>query len=205
MGEGVQAFPLQWPNGWVRAKYRRAASFKQTTSRGWLGELTVATARERLQRELDLLRAGYITLSTNIELRLDGLPRSGQSEPADPGVAVYFCLNGKQTVLACDRWNRVADNIAAIAKHIEAIRGMDRWGVGTAAQVFAGYQALPAPEQWWQVLGIERTAGRDEVNRAYRDKARTAHPDQGGSDAAMARLNSARDQALSTPSPDARS
>ena len=70
-------------------------------------------------------------ISTNLKLRLDGLPRSDQATPADPGVAVYFELDGKTIVLACDKWNRVADNIYAIAKHVDALRGQDRWGVGT--------------------------------------------------------------------------
>jgi curved DNA-binding protein CbpA len=33
------------------------------------------------------------------------------------------------------------------------------------------------------------------IDAAYRELAATAHPDRGGSDAAMARLNLARDQA----------
>lgn len=194
----VSAYPLQWPAGWPRAKTRIRASFGKKTwdsSYRWqsASRLTVADARQRLQDELDRLGARYVTLSTNIELRMDGMPRSGQAEPADPGAAVYFRLDGKPIVLACDKWDRAADNIAAIAKHIEALRGMDRWGVGSTKQAFAGYEALPAPEQWWQVLGVPQTASKEEIRAAYRRLAREAHPDQGGSDAAMARLNAARD------------
>lgn len=194
----AEAYPLQWPAGWPRAKRREPARFG-TTGRSRYGNrerLTIAEARERLADELERLGARYVTLSSNLELRLDGAPRSGQAEPLDPGVAVYFRLDEKDTVLACDKWDRAADNIAAVAKHIEALRGIDRWGVGTAAQAFAGYQALPAPEQWWQVLGISERASRDEINAAYRAKAMRAHPDSGGSDAAMARLNAARDDGL---------
>ena len=194
----TQAYPLQWPATWPRARYRTRAAFGTTgrSREGFKQSLTVAEARERLSDELDKLNARYVTLSTNMELRLDGAPRSGQSEPGDVGVAVYFQLAGKDTVLACDKWDRVADNIAAIAKHIDALRGMERWGVGTAAQAFAGYQALPAPEQWWQVLGVNPEASPEHINAAYRQHARTAHPDTGGSTAAMARINAARDQGL---------
>ena len=189
----TQAYPLQWPVGWPRTKTRTTARFGQKDARGWHRQATIATARERLQGQLDLLRAGNPVLSTNVELRLDGQPRSDRTDPADPGVAVYFTLRGKPTTLACDRWDRVADNIVALAKHIEALRGMDRWGVGTADQVFAGYQSLPAPEQWWQVLGIDQGATVEVIDAAWRAKARDAHPDRGGTDAAMARLNAARD------------
>lgn len=199
MDQTVPAYPLAWPSGWPRARSRQRAPFG-TTSRSRNGSrdpLTVAEARGRLSEELDRLGARYVTLSTNIELRLDGQPRSGQPEPRDPGVAVYFQLKGKATVLACDKWDRAADNIAAVAKHIEALRGIDRWGVGSVEQAFAGYQALPEPEQWWQVLGISPVATTDDITRAYRTKAREAHPDAGGSDAAMARLNAARSAAIS--------
>jgi hypothetical protein len=192
------AYPLHWPLGRPRARSRDHAQFG-TTGRSHSRsrqQLTVAESRSRLQDELDRLGAREVILSTNLELRLDGAPRSGQADPGDPGAALYFKLKGRDTVLACDKWDRVADNIAAIAKHIEALRGIERWGVGTIEQAFAGYQALPAPEQWWQVLGLTESATRAEIVVAYRQLASKAHPDTGGSNAAMARLNAARDDAL---------
>nr|MBA4770786.1 J domain-containing protein [Sphingobium sp.] len=192
----TQAYPLQWPAGWPRARQRVTARFQQRKSDGWMGQVTIAVARERLQRELDLLGASYPTLSTNVELRLDGQPRSDRRDPVDTGAAVYFRLQGKDIALACDKWDRVADNITAIAKHIEAMRGMDRWGLGTAAQAFAGYERLAAPEHWTEILGLTKWATRAGINQAYRSLAQAAHPDRGGSDAAMARLNAARDAAL---------
>jgi len=191
-----EAYPLQWPTGWPRTSRPRTSTFGTTSRSSYKKALTVADARDRLSEQLELIRARYVTLSTNLELRLDGQPRSGQRDPDDKGVAVYFQLAGKDTVLACDKWSAVADNIAAIAKHIDALRGMDRWGVGTAAQAFAGYQALPEPDQWWQILGCGSNAGPDEITAAYRGLARKAHPDTGGSDWAMARLNAARDAGL---------
>lgn len=188
------AFPLTWPAGWPRARARGQAKFSQKGNDGWAKSVTVATARERLQREVDLLGAKDCILSTNVELRLDGQPRSDRGDPADHGVALYFKLKGRDTVLACDRWFRVADNIVAIAKHIEAIRGMDRWGVGTVEQVFTGYQALPAPEQWWTVLGVNSTANVEQIETAWRSKIANCHPDRGGSEAQAARINWARDE-----------
>ncbi|MGY2732353.1 J domain-containing protein [Sphingomonas sp. UYP23] len=191
----TQAYPLQWPTGWPRAQARASAPFKQRGSDGWMKSATIATARERLQRELDLLRVSLVTLSTNVELRLDGQPRSDRGDPSDPGVAVYFTLKGKQTVLACDRWTRVADNIVALAKHIEALRGMDRWGVGTAEQAFAGYQALPAPiaqRHWTAVLALHTDASIEEINAEYRHRAKAAV----GDDRKLLDLNLARDAAI---------
>lgn len=204
----TQAFPLQWPASRPRTKSLvRAAFNKKVTKPGKTyttnEALTVADAIGRLQREVDLLGARQYVLSTNLELRLDGLPRSSQAEPSDRGVALYFHLGGKPHCLPCDRYDRVADNIAAIAKHIEATRAIERYGVATMSEMFTGFVSLPSysGNHWSDVLGVSRSATTAEINAAYRDKAKAAHSDAGGSDAAMSRLNVARDQALKERTP----
>ena len=190
-----QAYPLAWPTGWKRTEgyQRKPAPFKSYGS-----EVTIFVARTRLADQLDLLRANNVVLSTNVELRADGQPRSDRRAPMDPGVAVYFDLKRRPTVLACDKWDRVADNIVALAKHIEAMRGMDRWGVGTLEQAFTGYQALPAPDPWWKVLGLSGpNVTRSDIIIAYRKSSQAAHPDRpGGSHDKMAAVNAARDAGL---------
>lgn len=195
MSDAITAFPLCWPAGWPRSRAQSTARFSARGGDGWHKAVSIATARDRLQRELDMLGARYPTLSTNVELRLDGQPRSDRRDPLDTGAAIYFRLKGKDIALACDRWDRVADNIVAIAKHIEAMRGMDRWGVGTASQAFAGYERLASPEQWWEVLGVSSSATRIDIERAYRAKAKTAHPDAGGSRSDWDRLAGAYERA----------
>lgn len=199
----TQAHPLAWPAGWPRAQFRSHSPFhkRKDTGRGYANkvDVTMAVARKQLGRELDLIGARCIVLSTNVELNLNGEPRGDRARPSDVGVACYFKLKDRDTVLACDKWLRVEDNIVAIAKHIEALRGQQRWGVGSVEQAFTGYQALPAPEQWWQVLGTGPNANVDEINAAWRKLSAAAHPDRpGGSDAAQARINAARDTALSS-------
>lgn len=198
-----QRYPLSWPSGWARTKYRQPATFR--TSREVTVEgstvreskrLSVTDAIRRLSQQMTLLGATNEVLSTNIPTRLDGLPRAGQPEPSDPGAAVYFKLNGKPRALACDKWDRVADNIAAIAQHVDAIRRIDRYGVGTIEQAFAGYTALPpSADDWRAVFGLNGGATLDAVEAKYRELARTCHPDVGGDPLQMARLNTARDAA----------
>lgn len=194
------AFPLAWPMQRHRtpAAQRRPASFGTTGRGGGKKPLTTNEARDRLQNELDRLRAGSAVLSTNVELRLDGQPRSGR-EPDDPGVAVYFHLAGRPHCMPCDTYSRVADNIAAVAAHIEATRAIERHGVASVAEMFVGFVALPIPTKpasWRAVLGIGPQAGRNEIETAFRRLARERHPDRGGSDADMAALNAARQEGL---------
>ena len=123
-------------------------------------------------------------MSTNVPTRQDGYPRSNaQEDRSDPGVAVYFTLGGGPKVLACDRWDRVADNIAAIAAHVGALRGQERWGVGSLEQAFAGYAALPARAtsgSWREVLEVGPDAELNAARAAYTRLVRAAHPDHGG-------------------------
>lgn len=50
----------------------------------------------------------------------------------------------------------------------------------------------PGPSQEdYRVLGVDPDASDDEVRDAYRDKVRELHPDQGGDEAAFARVNEA--------------
>src|SRR5690606_4273383 len=132
----------------------------------------------------------------------DGLPRSGQAEPRDPGVALYFQLDGQPHCMPCDTYDRVADNIAAIAKHIEATRAIDRFGVASVREMFTGFQALPAPgakRPWREVFGFGPTEpiGLNYLNERFRAKSKAVHPDApGGSHDAMAELNTAKADAL---------
>lgn len=198
MSEEPQASPLHWPILKPRtpAGRRTRAAFSREPSHA----TTVGRERQHLAREMRLLGVRSYLISTNLALRLDGEPRSGQGEPADPGVAVYFTLAKRPTVLACDRWDRVADNLRAIVKHIEAIRGQDRWGVGTIEQAFAGYAALPAPSEaqsgarsWREVMGFgpREFVNVTELGIRYRALAK----ERSGDEAALRDLNVARDQA----------
>jgi hypothetical protein len=191
---------LQWPTGWKRTTVRQFSRFG-TRHHDTKRRTTLSGALEFLQAELDRLGAKEAVLSTNLETRIDGMPRGQQAQPADPGAAVYFLLKGHKRVLACDSWDQVQCNILAIAKHIEALRGMERWGVGSIEQAFTGYAALPAPGQGtgsraWEILGIPAGSDEQAVRLAFKGKAMAAHPDRGGSPDAWHTLNEAFTDAL---------
>ncbi|MCD6674897.1 MAG: DnaJ domain-containing protein [Burkholderiaceae bacterium] len=195
MSEPIEAFPLCWPAGRKRTSWRESAPFKTTFSR----------ARDAIVREVELLTgtrcwgSANVVISTNIPLRRDGLPLANQRKPDDVGVAVYFTYKQQQRCFACDRWDKIEDNMQAIAKTIDALRGIARWGTGDMLDAaFTGFAALPAPgaaREWWEVLGVARTASIDEARAAYRRAASEAHPDRGGDDARMAEVNRAWQQA----------
>lgn len=199
-------YPLSWPQGWkrtaaedrVRAKFGKSETKYSSANPGYSWkekkDLSIAQALQRLFIQLDRLDAAEVIVSTNVETRLDGTPRSDRRAPSDPGVAVYFKIAGKPRVLAVDKWDRVADNIAALAAHIDAIRCQERYGVGTLEQAFAGYMALAAPassQAWWKVLNFNEKPTLERAEAAYKQLAMKAHPDNGGSHEEMSKINAA--------------
>lgn len=184
---GAEKYPLHWPAGWPRTRSPQRSRF----------EASFAKTSDNLFGQIKLLGGQYVVLSTNVALRQDGIPYANMAQPKDKGVAVYFMRRGRQMVFACDRWNAVEDNMRAIEKTIDAIRGIERWGASEMMErAFAAFEALPSPKSCWDILGVRPGSSSDEISAAYRSKARAAHPDTGGSETAMAELNRARDEAL---------
>lgn len=200
----TQAYPLSWPTGWKRTPRHQILTSKfhklnrnnwEEGYRGMRSKVTIAQAVEMVMHERWLLRAGSVKISSNLTLTTYGEPRSGQREPDDHGVAVYFELKRQACVLACDKWSTCADNLAAIAKHLDALRAQERYGVGTVEQAFTGYAALPPPKTWRDVLGINSN-NIEDVEKIYKVLAKTLHPDQpSGSNEKMVQLNAAIDAA----------
>lgn len=214
MRKHIPAYPLQWPSGWQRtnAAQRKRASFRSGKS-GWNGdryqsanEVTIAEGTRRVLHEIRAFtRSGQrwvinpdsVVISSNLELRNDGLPRSGQRAPADPGVAVYWTHSGGETrCMAIDRYDRVADNLAAIAATLEAMRAIERHG---GAQIldraFTGFTAIEhSGSHWAEVLGVPVTASRAEIDTAYRRLRSIHHPDKGGDPAAFQRVQKAYEE-----------
>lgn len=189
----VTAYPLQWPFGRQRRASRVEGRFHvgQAQRKG-VRYVTVDDARTRLAVELDRMGATDSILSSNVVLRVNGQPRSGQPNPVDPGAAVYFKWKGKRYALACDRFTEVAQNIAGIAAHIEATRTIERHGCASLEQMFTGFQALPAPkgpDDWFTILNRPKT--KEQAELTFRIKMLTAHPDHGGSTDDAAALNAA--------------
>jgi len=186
----TEAYPLAWPPHRPRTKRRQRSQFHSSFD----------VARDGLMDELRRMGARLPVLSTNVPLRRDGLPYAVQKEPDDPGVAVYFEWKGRQMAFACDRWDRVRDNVQAVRHTIAALRGLDRWGTGDMVEAaFRGFEALPPPDasdrQWRDVLNLTSMDGLQEAEASYRHLATERHPDRGGSTEQMAELNAAIRQA----------
>lgn len=197
MSNPIQAFPLHWPAGWRRTPaHDRIRSMFRSSRR----ELSVMDGVGRVIFELTTMGVAQedVVISTNIPLRLDGLPKSNTADPLDVGAAVYWRYYDETQCLAIDLYHRVADNLAAIASTLNDLRSIERHGGAIILnRVYQGLTALPAPESWWQVLGLKGPdASEADIRRAHRALISEHHPDTGGDNDMAARVNRARDQGL---------
>ncbi len=213
----VEAYPLYWPENRARTDRSRRENARF--------EMRFARARDEVSRQIELLCGRYsapsIVISTNLPLRRDGLPLASQRPPDDTGVAVYFMYKKKQTCFACDRWLKIEDNMQAIAKTIDALRGVARWGTGDMLEAaFTGFMALPPPDsgtfsntydaakwivevsnevydpalQKFAITALQHKPTPEEALRVLRIAKRNCHPDKdGGSQAKFIKLQKAQE------------
>lgn len=187
-------YPLHWPEGWPRTPAHKRRKSAYTVSE--------TSAREDLLHSLRLMGGSKVILSTNVELRLDGLPYANRRAPVDPGVAVYWTRNAVEESMAIDIHPTVRENYRAIGQAIDALRQLDRCGAPEVLKrAFTGFAALPekaSESSWRAVMGFGSRDGITSIDvlERFRKLSKVAHPDAGGTSEFFIRLCQARDAAL---------
>lgn len=159
MSNTIEAFPLQWPLGFERSKVKEYSNFK----------CTLAQARDGVLYELEKLGATNYRISSNVPVKRDGqMYGSMKAIDGDNGIAVYFTWKGKQRVLACDAYYSLWENLRAIEKSLDAMRGLGRWKVSNILDAaFTGFKTLAESND----LGFEVT------KENYKALVKKYHPD----------------------------
>ncbi len=176
-----------------------------------------------LERELEHLSARRIVVQVDLqsgEIRNDGWPRS-TARPRTPGVVVGFDSRHGPLTYTCATYDSWEANIRAISLTLSALRAVTRYGAVKGSEQYKGFRALPegearAPIQAETFASVEDAARHliavagyrgfhpergptlvcddpEVLSRLYRDAAKKAHPDAGGTAEAMAKVNAARD------------
>lgn len=200
-------YPLSWPENVPRSRWRDQSAFDK--KRGF------TVARDGVYKQLDMMHANHVVITSNLPLRSTGVPySSGPGQIADPGIAVWWVKKGTEHAIACDRWQTCVENMRAIEKTLDAIRGIARWGTAEMVdRAFAGFAALPAgsgteygvapvrepPKTWREIFGVNiepwASLPPDDllaiVKARHREKLKECHPDKGGDAALAVQLNAA--------------
>lgn len=211
----ITSYPLCWPAGWRRTRPgdRKRAQFGKSVRQysgdgqsSWTKkrEITINDGITRILAELRAMgvESWNVIISSDLRLRQDGLPISSQpTSHLDQGAAVYWRAGKDQRrCMAIDRYDRIADNLAAIAATLSAMRAIERHGGAEILdRAFTGFVALAAPavqDLPHEILGVDERAAPNEIEYAYKRLAAQHHPDKGGSTEQMARINAARDAML---------
>ena len=184
----IQAYPLTWPAGWPKTNKKLSSRFKTT----------VPAALKNVRNSLVLFGKDSGTPTTDIIISSN--VTLGNERPKDNGVAVWFTWEGKQLCIAVDRYDSVQENLQAIHLIIESRRTeLRHGGLHLLRQAFSGFKALPeasGSETWYKILGVKTNANADEIKSAYIAKAKTAHPDAGGSSELFNKIKTAYEQGI---------
>lgn len=173
----TEQYPLQWPAGWPRTQSPKSSAFKPGSPHGEAADIA---------RQLRLMGAKNVVINSNMMYKNDGTPYARQGNIEDTGVAVYFELNNGQQCIPCDKWRAIGENMRAINKTIEALRGLDRWGAKEMVDAaFRGFKALPESiimgagqsRAWYEVLQVSQDADSEIVRAAWRRLIARYHPD----------------------------
>lgn len=109
------------------------------------------------------------------DVRKDGMPRADARPHRHPGVEISFDSQYGRLTYATDVFTDWRDNVRAIAKGLEALRAVDRWGVAKRGQQYAGFALLSAGPSL-EELGRQLVETHGSVTAAMR----ATHPDTGG-------------------------
>ena len=155
-----------WPGEPKAYTERRRGPFKSTPGR---------TLRD-LQRELGLLRASEVMIRgywQDKDFRRDGSLRA-DARPTNPGVIVEYYVDDEKYRVACDTFQFWEDNLKAIAKTLENLRAIARYGVVKGEQ-YVGFKALPekasetlTPDAALTIISSEAGIPKDQLNDAER-------------------------------------
>ena len=191
------------PQGRVRGKYRAS----------------MQTTMKDLQRELEHLGARSIVFEIDCpegDIRLDGWGPRADARVSSPTVIVSFNSRFGPLRYVSTNFDTWQANLRAIAVGLHRLRLIDDSGISRRGEQYTGWKQLPSGDgfatAYEAAVYLAAAAGYGEhqqdgvaqqmaTNRnlfleVYRMAARNAHPDVGGTQAAMSRVNRARERFL---------
>lgn len=156
-----------WP---YQPRIRAIAPFRM----GWEASL------DSLELEVERLKGEDLVLGVVVDpaqIGISGMLKAGgRTAFRHRGVEVSFETPARgRLIFHTDAYANVTQNIRAIAAGLEALRAVDRYGITSTAEQYAGFAQLTAggPDaQRGQVL-VDRAGGMRQALMAH-------HPDRGG-------------------------
>ena len=108
----------------------------------------------------------------------------------------FFRLHGKGGIRKHDRIDVVCEQHMAIVTHATLVVTTTGIGIGFEVQQYGEALVVEIGHMTpFERLGVKMSANKNEIETAYRERAKALHPDKGGDKSQMQALNKARDEA----------
>jgi hypothetical protein len=194
-----------WPDGMTVAPIREwpgaltARRQRSNFSASWSATLSLLTSE---LRHLGAKDRELLVAIRPEDFRLDGKPRANAKQE-HPGVILSFDAKVGHLSYAVDTFDRWQDNVRGIAKSLEALRMVDRYGTTKHGEQYRGFMAIEAAaapsgfatvDEALHFIGILAQAEPDRANAravraVMRAAQRAAHPDADGDAATFQRVS----------------
>lgn len=134
---------------------------------------------------------------------------------------IVFDRNGRRYVFRCRKWPVALDNFRAAQRTISLLySAMEEYGVAQTLtdiksgqkrtsdpfeRFFLPFEATPddtvlllgsGVNSWWEILGVSKSAAKQEIINAFRALAHVHHPDHGGNPDDFKRIRQAYEDGL---------
>lgn len=152
-------------------EFHASPTFSNPFRAGW------SDTMELLEREITKLGSHAVVIElalTEAEIRLDGWPRAS-ARPSHPGVVVSFDSRHGPLRYGTDAFSNWQANVWAIALGLEALRKVERYGIGKRGEQYQGWRQLESGGP-----SINRGRALIKEHGSTTKALQATHPDRGG-------------------------
>lgn len=146
-----------------------------------------------LEREIGLAKGTDVLIgvvANDDQFRIDGTPRTGFKVRYRGAEVSYDSPDRGRVVFHTDAFRTLQENLRAISQGLTALRAIDRYGITTSGQQYAGFAQLTAGGP-----SADRGAALVAAAGGLTEALKKHHPDHGGEAAAFADVQAYRKRA----------
>jgi hypothetical protein len=186
--DGIMEYPLCWPEDWkVTPDADRRTGVMLGSLWGQFVRLEFITRKFNTEK---------FVISCNVPPHMRRQDKCNRL--SEPGVAVYFGLNGFVFTLACDTHNDVKYNLGELTAILEAIDKTHNHGCKElTSRLLSGFvyrepetrswhtappSVNPENMHWYELIGVHPESHPDVIEAAFKAKVKEVRPDLPGNE-----------------------